>query len=616
MKKCVLALFAGIAGLGLQAFEYNVRQPSDVLRPKWDAADTAPGVWTLNVADAKAKAAAAGKCTILLNTGSWWCPYCETLEDMVLRSKAWKDYVAENGYYLAMIDFPYRGAVSRDQEWKSWHPELGTGWGFKCWLMCPEYLAEIGLTESQGLEAIMAEYEFQKDLALPEATLQVISNWTGTAEFAYGKVGYPTMIVYGPDGAELGRTSFPWNRAADVTESEAQEFVIQSVERLVNGMCTVCRDPLDGTPEVSSSQIYRGWLEDAEGAIAGLIEVKTGRKTPDGHVMISGSVTMRDRSVVFNSIKVENAAEEPCLLCGDDPDKWSFGNFVLSKRGTSSVANLAVGAQGLIGSYTDGTATYKVTGGRDMFHAQDATAMQRAASCPRGIWSVVMKSAEKKAPSPFSRGYGTLTMEVGLKGRVQVRGALGDGTKVSLWTKAIVGDDGLVCVPVFANLYSRKGGFGFVTWFKNGKLLDFTAISPWESTKGGGFTARYTVSSTMSPGMGNVPAELELSLLDFDASTVLGGLPLADEPMGDVVEVNGLRWKGTEATEFSASVKALSGTLKGKMMFHVRKPDGKLRRVSGLIRGVVMGGAGYGSIVLNNTGSWAVRIAVCGSCSE
>lgn len=616
MKKCVLALFAGIVGLGLQAFEYNVRQPSDVLRPKWHAADTAPGVWTLNVADAKAKAAAAGACTILLNTASWWCPFCETLEDMVLRSKAWSNYVEEKGYYLAMLDFPYRGDVTEDQKWKSWHPELGRGWGFKCWLMCPDYLADIGLTEAQGLEAIMAEYELQKELAAPEATVEVIGNWTGKETFSYGKVGYPTLIVFGPDGAELGRTSFPWNRAEDVTESEAQEYVIQAIERIVNGMCMVCKDPLDGTPDVSASQMYRGWLEDEEGGIAGLIEVKTGRKNARGHVTVSGSATSGGKNVAFNSIQVGNAACESCLVCGDNPDEWQFGNFTLAKRGTPYVANLALGSDGLTGTYADGVHTYKVIGGRDIFHAKDATALRKAEECPRGIWSIVMKSAEKVAPSPFARGYGTLTMELGLKGRVTVKGALGDGTKVSIGTTAIVGDDGLVCVPVLANLYSHKGGFGFVTWFRNGKLLGFTGVAPWKSTKDGGFVSAYTVSSTMSAGMGNVPAELELTLLDFDSSTVLGNLPLADEPMGDLVEVDGLKWKGTEATEFKASVNGRTGSLKGKMMFHVRKPDGKIRRVSGLVRGVVMGGAGYGSIVLNNTGSWAVRIAVCGSCSE
>ena len=74
---------------------YNVRQPSDYLRPTYSAADTAPGAWSLTVDDVRAKAKAAGKYTILLNTASWWCPFCETREEMVLTSSVWKVYVAE-----------------------------------------------------------------------------------------------------------------------------------------------------------------------------------------------------------------------------------------------------------------------------------------------------------------------------------------------------------------------------------------------------------------------------------------------------------------------------------------------------------------------------------------
>lgn len=614
----IVLLGVGMLALVAHGFKYNVCPPDDVLRPKWFAADTAPGVWTLNVQDAKAKAQAAGACTILYYTGAWWCPFCKTLEETVFKSAAWKDYVAQSGFYLAMQDFPYRGDVPADQADQSWHPELGKGWGFKCWLMCPDYLSEIGLSAEEGLQEIMSAYELQKELADPEATEQVISNWNGTASFAYGKLGYPTFIVYGPSGEELGRAGFPWYQASDVTPSEAQEYVIQSIERLVSGECTVCDDPLDGSPEVSSAQVYRGWLENADGAVAGLIEVKTGRKNAKGVVAVSGSVSVAgSRKVSFGTVRVENANGKVCIVCGDEEKEWSYGSFTLEKAGTACVANLALGANGLTGTYSDGRATYRVQGGRDMFNASDASAKENAATCPRGVWSVVLKSAEAKSPSPFARGFGALSLELKAKGRAKISGSLGNGSKVNLSAQAIVGDNGLVCVPVVSAQSGKKDGFGFVVWFKDGKLLCFSAVAPWTFGVGAeAFSVACEPSATMSAGIGNVPDELDFAILDFDAETTLGGLPLAQDPSIDTVKVVKNRWQGSSMTAFKATCAAKTGLLKGSMVFQAAQPNGRTRRFKGLFSGVVMGGSAYGTVRVNGEGSWAVKVAVCGGCSE
>lgn len=600
-------MFAALAGLG---FEYNVRPPSDVLRPTWFAADTKPGVWTLNVEDAKAKARAAGVCTVVLNTSSWWCPYCETLEDMVLRSQTWKDYVAEQGFYLGMYDFPYRGEVPEEQVWKSRHPELGKGWGFQCWLMDPEYLEEIGLSEEEGLRAIMAEYEQQKALALPEASEQVISNWNGTAEFTYGKVGYPTILVYGPDGEELGRTSFPWHSTADVTASEAQEYVIQAIAQLVNGKCTVCDDPSAGAPDTSKAQVYTGWLS-ADDGIAGLIEVKTGRRNGKGLVRVSGSVTLSGRKVSLATVYVPDEAAST-----DSGATSTFGRFRLEKKNSPYLADLVLGANGLSGTFTDGETVYEVSGGREIFKFRDAESVARAGESPQGIWSVLLKSAESVSPSPYARGYGTLSLDMRPKGVVKVSGVLGDGTKFKLNTRAIAGDNGLTCVPVLANLYGKTGGFGFVVWFKDGRLLCFSDVAPWVAAgRYAAFTLQYKPSSTMSAGTGSVPDELELTVLDFADSTTFGGHALVQDPSEDEVTFSRNKLKGSDITLFSASVNR-SNELKGTMTFFVDQGGGRPRRVKGTVTGVVMGGAGYGTVFVKDEGSWAFRVAVCGSCSE
>lgn len=576
MKRILAGLCAAGLALAAAAFEYDVRQPGDVLRPKWSAADTAPGVWTLNVADALAKAQADGKCTVVLNTASWWCPYCETLEATVLGSGAWQDYVAENGYYLAMLDFPYRNPVPEDQLWKSRYPELGTGWGFDCWMMCPEYLAEIGLTKEQGLDAIMDMYRLQRDLALESATPVVISNWQQTAEFRYGKVGYPTLIVFGPDGKELGRTGFPWYRTADVTPSEAQEYVIQAIDQIVNGSCSLCEDPLSGTPPTESAQKYTGWLVSGESAVVGLVEIRTTKVTRRGQVTVSACVTFQGRKMALGSQKVYDLA----------------GDLQFKKNGCAVSVKLGeVGLGGVV--VVDGESFEIGGGGRNVFTAKDETAKKRAKDAFKGRWNLILKPADTKSPSVFARGYGTLSVNVGTKGRATISGYLGDGTRVSFVSPVILGEDGRACLPVYKSLYSRKGGFGFVIWFRDGKIYSIADVAPWVSGGKNVFTASYTPSFTMSSGYGLVEDELELTI---------GGLDSEDAE--DVVMVGRTKWTGEE-TGFKSAFSAKTGMLKGQ-----------IKNMKGKFYGAVMGGSGYGTVVVPGVGSWPVKIAVCGGCSD
>ena len=150
-----------LSGADALAYEYNVT-PS-AIRPRWSGAKA--GEWTFDREAAFANAKRDGKYTIVMFTGSWWCPYCQTCEAKVLTSKAWADYVAENGYYLVECDYPYRFPVPEGQEWKGTSP-LGDGWGFQCWLYDAGYLAENGLTADEGLAAIQDMYDYQDAMAL------------------------------------------------------------------------------------------------------------------------------------------------------------------------------------------------------------------------------------------------------------------------------------------------------------------------------------------------------------------------------------------------------------------------------------------------------------------
>ena len=576
-------------------FEYDVHQPA--IKPQCKGA--VQGVWTLDKDAAFAAAKAEGKCTLLLFTGSWWCPYCHTIEDMVLTSKNWNDYVKEKGFYLVEQDYSYRYAVPKGQEWKSYYPDATEGWGFKCWYMNPEFLAENGLSVDDGLKAIQEAYVYQGQMALPDATLYTMKTWDGASEITYGRIAYACIVVIGPDGKEIGRVDFPWYNSAAITASEAQEFEIQSIEQILAGKCEICDDPAAGVPPTDRAQEYDGWLADGSGAIAGLVEFKTSRSDASGAVRVSGIVAMAGKKTSLKTV-LSHDLNEPVTL-----------------EAKGIVVNVKFGELGLSGVVEVSGVSYTIGGGgRDVFKAKDAAAVARRGAAPSGVWSVVLKPSDKEAPSPFARGYGALSVQLKNNGSGSVAGVLGDGTKVNAKAQAIVGDDGVSCLPVYASLYGKKGGFGFVLWFKNGRLFTSTAVSPWVSAGRNAFAANYTLGFTMSPGMGKPQDEMDLSVEDVDETTTIRGLPLAWSPSDDMVEIKGAKWTGTALSGFSAKCTARTGQLKGLIKFSTVRPNGAIRKVKGTFTGVVMGGSGYGTVVVTGEGSWAVKVAVCGSCSD
>lgn len=594
LRTAVLALYFMLVGSIGYSFEYNVRRPSNDIRPTGPSVAAEPGVWSLNFEGALEAAKANGRKLVVLNSGSFWCPYCETLEELVLMSKAWKSFVEENGFYLGVLDFPYRGTVTEDQAWKSVHPELGAGWGFSCWLMDAEYLAGLGLSSNDGFAAIMHEYEIQKSLALPSAGQIRIRDYTDSYDFVYGKVGYPTLLVFGEDGNEIGRMSFPWASKSAVTASEAQEYVLQTMESILVGKCAVCEDPVRGVPLDYFAQRYTGWLTDADGGFAGTCMFKTGRRSSRDQVKVSGWVLRDGKKTRF-----------PTVTVGD----FNSALPLAAKNGAS--ASVKFGETGLSGHVILGGTRYLLNGGRDVFRGKDADSRARAAKCPAGTWSVVLKPADKVAPSPFARGYGALSVQLRAKGKARIKGWLGDGTSVSVSSQAIVGEKGMTCLPVCAK---RKGScIGFVIWFKDGRLFSIDTVSKWQSRGAQDFVATCTPSSTMSPGVGVIDEKLDLEI-DGLESVLYEGLPPIGDPSLDEVTVIGRKWLGTEISRLKLTLKSGTGLLSGSMRIDFLKADDHRKRIKGTVRGVVMGGSGYGMLVLRGVGTWPVKIMACGSC--
>lgn len=234
MRKTLV--FAAATLFGVSAFRasaaYDVK-PSEIC-PAWSGAE--PGVWTQDYAAATNAAAQTGKPVIVMTTGMWWCPHCQALESKVLSQDAWAEFVGETGAYLVSLDFPYRGTVSAAEQYKTADFDERTqrpGWGLQCWLYNEEYRAENGLADVDVFKLIEERnYAWQNSLGLPTAQTVTIGNWDGTGAITYRRVGYPTLLVIGPDGRVMGRPTCNVTAASWTVES-ACAYVIGNVRAVL-----------------------------------------------------------------------------------------------------------------------------------------------------------------------------------------------------------------------------------------------------------------------------------------------------------------------------------------------------------------------------------------------
>ena len=596
------ALFVfAVSSLAVLGYDYKVSRPSNELRPQWSGARA--GVWTMDYVAAAAKAKANGKLHIMMFTGSWWCPYCQNFENKVLLSDAWKNFIAEKGCYISMLDYPYRFPVETDQLYKSKYPGKGDGWGFLCWLYDDDYLAENNLTPTDAFKAIQRMYEKQGELADPNAEQFTMNTWDGSSTFTYGKVAYPMLVVYLPDGTEAGRLLAQSN-IYRMSAEEAQSYVISQLEEIVSsaldGQCGLCTDPEADECGFTGAraQRYLGWLSDADGVV-GQVEVRTSKMSRKGLIKVKTAVSMGGHTVRMEAYTSDGCSAVQAV-----------------KRGAPDIANLKIGAYGLSGSYTDGKAEYQVTGARDVFPEKsgDPEVVARQEALKKGVWGLVMKP--KASENPLLGGFGTMTVDVRAKGKVRVKGRLGDGTSVDVSGRIIAGDEGVSCLPVVANLYSgKRGGFGCLLWFRNGWLINVTGVSPWRSIRKDVVTTlSWSPVYTALPGPGTVADEMELLFNTPPES--LKGLPLVKDPEADTIRVNGTKWRGTDQSSFNARFSAKTSVFSGTMVFYSQRANGNVVKNLASVYGVALGGTGYGTVSIKHIGNWAVKVSACAACED
>ena len=594
MKQALVAAMVCVA-MAASAYEYNVRMPSTAAYPRWKGAKA--GEWTMDYEAARTQAAAEGKGLLLLTTGSWWCPHCEAFEEKVLLDHAaqWRNYIQEKGYYLVMLDYPYRGHVDDAQLWKSAHPEYGDGWGFKCWLYDSDYLAENGLTQEEGLNAIMDLYRLQKSLALDSASPVSIKTWDGSEDFTYGKVGYPTLILFLPDGREAGRFS-PGSTYRE--SDDAYNYVVDKIDSIekdaLDEECGLCSDPEAWGLSGAKAETYRGWLSGGADGIVGTFEAKVGRKNAKRNIKISVTATIAGKKRNFNGI-----GHDCCI-----------DSVTLEDKSGDARMELLFDESGVRGYCVDGNDLFLVTGARDVFKARDAAAKARKSLVAPGVWTFAM--CVTNAPSDMARGYGAFSVNVAKTGNATVRGVLPDGRAVAASGKVIIGDSDVYCLPI--SIDEKKGGLGCCLWFKNGWLFNVTDIRAWNTTGKNGFVAGWRAICSSVSGLGDLGNDFELVLPEMPEA--IGGYPLAVDPSGDEIMVVKNRLTGTELSKFNAKVDVKTGIISGTMKFFVERRNGSVLTKSFKVTGAIVASTAYCSAVNGRDGSIAMKVSACDACED
>ena len=597
----VVAVIAVAAALSTKAdwaftvpknYPYDLR-PSEIV-PSWSG--TNPGEWSFNYEGVIAKAKAEGKYTILMLTAMWWCPHCQALERDVLTKEGFSQYVSEQGYYLAAVDFPYRDGHS------NW-----------CWLWDPAYRAANGIgdwTEEQVADEIIKRFELQELMHAPNGSTTTNNNvlvqissdgsTTNLAVYAarpttvYRRVAYPTIVVIDPDGKEAGRFEY------DLKQDPATglDFVIDNIEVIkAAGKSDLFAKPESGGLVGEAAQSYDAVLTTASGTPVGTAVFKTAKKN------------QRFRTIAV-SATIQVYGGKRVALKGTA--EGSEGEIIqLTKNGSVASAMVEIGADGVVGVYTDGSVNYNVQGARNAFRARDAAGKARAATLAKGAWPIAFKTADNGG-SAFANGYSGFSVTIGVNGRAKVAGTLGDGTKVSLFSQTIVGEGGKAIVPVA----DKKGAYSFMLEFVGGQLIKVSGVSPWKSTnRQAQFTASWDAAAEFSPaaGAGSVSDVLYLQIEGFDPNAGIGGKAIAVSPADDAVIRKGNRWTGTKGiSDLAVTFKPQDGTFRGSFNFYVNDGGAKPRKIKATVSGVVVGGVPHGTAVIRGVGSFPIKLA--GSC--
>lgn len=293
---------------------------------------------------------------------------------------------------------------------------------------------------------------------------------------------------------------------------------------------------------------------------------------------------------------------------------------------------------GMSGTYETEDGSYEILGARDRYSAGSEQAkklVREALANAKGVWGVALpvESADGDGAA-LAQGYAGLSVTIGAKGKSRIAGTMPDGTRVSVSSVLLVGNE-CCCLPVVVPLYAGKsGGFAFALWFSweedgSESLVSVVGLSEWDATgsKAAPFVATFGDLFVGAVSSGSLTGTKTFVMDDFFED--IGGED-SFSPNGTEIEMSGTRWKVPRAdgVRFSkddgwyvsddrdygnpAGLKlayaAKTGTFKGSFKVFAETDEGKSKRYMATVTGVVVDGVGYGTATIKKIGSVPVKI--------
>lgn len=366
--------------------------------------------------------------------------------------------------------------------------------------------------------------------------------------------------------------------------------------------------------EATAAAIFNGYLMK-DGAVVGSVAVKAGKANArSGAAKISAKVTKigEAKNIAFKGTLNTNAANAD----------FAPGTTVLACAGQPDMT-LRLGSTAMWGEFGD----CEVYGARDVFAKNPGAAAAAKLAKWQGAYTIALETLDAEGDgAEMAWGYSAITVTVAAKGKTTVKGTMADGSKVSAKTQLLAGD-GVCCIPVVAQLYTKKGGIAFNIWLNDDGSISIGEMSVWDATMSKSpFKAWLDESSPIAKAGAALPAEMSFMLsgepsipnaeilydfLPWEVALNAAGrwtLPAAgsikfskeDEEYVDVK--NSDNPAGLKLTYVSKM-----GTFKGKFNIYA-EVGGKMKKYIANVSGAMVGQRGYGSATIKGLGNWAVLI--------
>ena len=351
--------------------------------------------------------------------------------------------------------------------------------------------------------------------------------------------------------------------------------------------------------------VYDGYLYDKDRALVGTIQVKVGKakldkKTQSFTAAVKATVVGLDgKKKSLKAVEKGKAAIE-----SDGPTEIELVG--------GEACTVTLGAKGMSGTY----GSYDIDGALNVFTSKDADD-EATATVVLGKWQGAVNVAWRTDTTGRVPPYQTMTVTVANKGKVKVAGTLADGTKVSVSSQLLVGEE-WCCVPV---LVTKKVQMAFVLWLPKDATgrTDATGRVP-PSVVGLGENVKVGKPGTLKSG-----AAFRIDAAVFAAAWGQAALPYLPDgvPVG-----GGSKWvlpkagkvmyvKGTTDVDESKAgenpsglkltYKAKDGTFKGSFKAY-EDVNGKPKGVTVNVTGVLVNGVGYGAATIKKVGGVPVTV--------